>query len=737
MARGRLVGPFGGGRNRPAKRHDRRIVTYEFDEDRWGLRRIEAPARRIIDAGLGESRSAIEPEVLAWDAPVVVELRRRIVDNADAGRGTFLKKLREQLAGADREVVLLMAELLALHALPLGNLSGAVKTGRVTTVLSWKEPPAVVPEDISLGLEGPGVFHGGVGFNVQIWQQLGWLLSFVEQWHELSPSDRQTALGEPWTFREFVDRQDTGQLAIRNSLLYLAFPDTFLPIARQADKVAIRNAFESEIGGRTGADAVAVDRDLSAIYRAHREQAGGERVHYYSDGWEPKWRKQKRKHTDDSSRAWLVRDPESGQAERISIAADHLGDLDPSVDREQLDAAVEEGYQHLDYAQRRALATDYFHFLSTMKVDDLVAGIADDHVYTGVVTGEPERIGGMLCRAISWSPQSVASVHALPVDLAREFEQQGAVVDITGAFAALTSLAGAPDAPEEVQSVGELSLGAVTSAFAGSLHFDQEWLQKVVSALQDRKQVVLYGPPGTGKTYLARELARHITDPTAIRLVQFHPSYAYEDFFEGFRPRSRGETVSFELVPGPLRRLAAAAEADKGRPYVLIIDEINRANLSKVFGELYFLLEYRDATIDLQYSPGDRFKLPPNVFIVGTMNTADRSIALVDAAMRRRFAFFELHPDHPPVSDLLARWATANAKTDDRAELLVKLNSAIGSDREFKIGPSYLMKPDADRGLELVWEQSILPLLEEHYYETLSRQNVHERFGLDVIRGMQ
>ncbi|SHG26128.1 McrB family protein [Streptoalloteichus hindustanus] len=286
------------------------------------------------------------------------------------------------------------------------------------------------------------------------------------------------------------------------------------------------------------------------------------------------------------------------------------------------------------------------------------------------------------------------------------------------------------------QPASGVELPAANQELADRLHFDLPWLEKTVALLQHRKQIVLYGPPGTGKTHLARELARHITDPDAIRLVQFHPSYTYEDFFEGIRPQLNGTTATFELVHGPLRRLADDAKADKGRPYVLIIDEINRANLPKVFGELYFLLEYRDEAIDLQYSPGDRFSLPANIFVIGTMNTADRSIALVDSAMRRRFAFVELHPDHPPVRDVLSRWAEAHGKDDGREVLLARLNQLIGAEHEFKIGPAYLMKPDADHGLDLVWRHSILPLLEEHFYESMSRQRVHETFGLDAVRNL-
>ena len=197
----------------------------------------------------------------------------------------------------------------------------------------------------------------------------------------------------------------------------------------------------------------------------------------------------------------------------------------------------------------------------------------------------------------------------------------------------------------------------MTPDFAAALLMDQAELAKITDLLWERKQVIFYGPPGTGKTYLASKLARQLTEDGAVKLVQFHPSYTYEDFFEGFRPEPGGSgTLTFTLRAGPFRDFAEVAAANPSTAYILIIDEINRANLAKVFGELYFLLEYRDQSISLQYSPDKEFILPENLFLIGTMNTADRSIARIDTAMRRRFAFVELDPRIPPIQGLLARW---------------------------------------------------------------------------------
>ena len=217
-----------------------------------------------------------------------------------------------------------------------------------------------------------------------------------------------------------------------------------------------------------------------------------------------------------------------------------------------------------------------------------------------------------------------------------------------------------------------------TAALAEDLLFDLEWLKEVRALLDERRQIILYGPPGTGKTYLARKLAADLVGPEQVQLVQFHPAYTYEDFFEGYRPRSEAEgTMGFELQPGPLRQLVYRAIEHRELAFVLIIDEINRANLAKVFGELYFLLEYSDEAVDLLYSAGDEpFTLPKNIYIIGTMNTADRSIALVDSAMRRRFAFVSLHPRTEPSRSLLLRWSEHHNLPLVAADLLDELRQA-------------------------------------------------------------
>ena len=260
----------------------------------------------------------------------------------------------------------------------------------------------------------------------------------------------------------------------------------------------------------------------------------------------------------------------------------------------------------------------------------------------------------------------------------------------------------------------------------------QGFLGEIAQMLEEKPQVIFQGPPGTGKTYVARELAECLAgSEERVRLVQFHPSYAYEDFVQGFRPTLEDGAVGFKMHDGPLVQMAEQARDNSDAKHFLVIDEINRGNIAKVFGELYFLLEYRDQEMRLQYSDKD-FSLPDNLFIIGTMNTADRSIALVDLALRRRFSFFEFHPDKDPIKGLLERWLSKNARDMAWvADVVDRANEKL-ENREAAIGPSYFMKDwlDEDR-VERIWEHDVLPYVEEQLY------GQHDRlaeFALDRLR---
>jgi MoxR-like ATPase len=279
---------------------------------------------------------------------------------------------------------------------------------------------------------------------------------------------------------------------------------------------------------------------------------------------------------------------------------------------------------------------------------------------------------------------------------------------------------------------------------AGKLHIDRAVLDEIVELLEDKGQVVLYGPPGTGKTYLAVRLAKAITegDNGRVSVVQFHPATSYEDFFEGLRPKvTAAGQVTYERTSGPLVAMAEKAAADPGRQYVLVIDEINRANLPKVFGELLFLMEDRTEPARTLYRPEEPFLLPVNLWFIGTMNTADRSVALIDAAMRRRFHFVPFFPHDGPMKNLLRQWLGDGGGRLGVADLLDAVNEELLSlvGEHLLIGPSHFMKTDlSDRALTRIWTYNVFPLIEEQLWgdrEAIDRwrwDRVKERFAVTL-----
>jgi 5-methylcytosine-specific restriction enzyme B len=455
--------------------------------------------------------------------------------------------------------------------------------------------------------------------------------------------------------------------------------------------------------------------------------------------------------TATTQRAWLVRGSSVNGRDlvpvwlrkgSISLAGSHLKEVQPGISRDELRPMVEQDYAHLSYAARAEKLDEFHAFLTKMQAGDLVATTSQGRLYLGEITGEPTHQRSSddrsnLRRTVSWTgPSEGLDYSELPSEITARLKAQRDIIDLTLQIDLLRPYL--DQVPQEAATVKASSpqvvLPSATDELAKKLHVNRAWLQEVIDLLNDRPQVIFYGPPGTGKTYLAQEIAQHVAGD-AYRLVQFHPAYSYEDFFEGYRPVSKVDgSVGFELKGGPLRTLVDQAIENPTVPHVLIIDKINRGNLAKVFGELYFLLEYRDRSIDLLYASGSDkdFTLPKNVYLIGTMNTADRSIALVDAAMRRRFAFVSLHPSEEPTRSLLRSWLIATDRDLRVADLLNELNSRI-EDSDFKIGPSYFMRDAVFQlgGLERVWRTAILPLLEEHHYG--DSIDVPRRYGLDAV----
>ena len=274
------------------------------------------------------------------------------------------------------------------------------------------------------------------------------------------------------------------------------------------------------------------------------------------------------------------------------------------------------------------------------------------------------------------------------------------------------------DSEPQPQPVTPLAQIAAETGFA------QGDLERWVRAIRRKGQAILYGPPGTGKTFLAEKLARHLIGggDGFIELIQFHPSYSYEEFIAGIRPQPLpGGGLHFPVVPGRFLKFCQLAQEHSG-PCVLIIDEINRANLSRVFGELMYLLEYRTENIPL--ASGEMFAIPQNVHLIGTMNTADRSIALVDHALRRRFAFLEVQPNYEALRRYHQLHQTGFA-VEGLIGVLQNINREI-NDRHYEVGISFFMREELADEIQDIWEMEILPYLREFFFDHPERAEAFE-----------
>jgi 5-methylcytosine-specific restriction enzyme B len=673
--------------------------------------------------------SAFSDEKKLWTVSLLDELDRHFVQNLDEGEGDFFVKLKAQLSSASTASRQLMAEHLWILMLFQSNVGAAKKRDNVRQVWSWSgehlsEYHPLLSEEV---LQGIG--SAGTAYNTERWRELVLLVAGVRNFKRRGTDERRGILADPWVFTDWLSGlPEARNRQLRHILPHLLFPDSFERISSEKDKGLILAAYtetsEKEIRKW---DLHAIDRALLQL-RRRLEQEHGADIDFYQDEFAPEWRAQ--------TSNWLLSwNPSKWKWD--SLAADRASTL-----------AGEKVPNSWRCGSTKPREGDHVYLMRTGASPKgiVAAGMVTRAPYEAphwdtekADAGETARFIDVDFDAVRNADQdSIVELDELQrLEPKQEWNPQSSGIEIKGKPA--RTLKRLWKALPEVDRLSEptASAGRAPATGTPALPFN----------------IILYGPPGTGKTYrLMTEYLPRYKDSgeDQFEFITFHQSYAYEDFVEGIRPKTENGTVVYEVRPGALRRICERAKKAPEKRFALFIDEINRGNVAKIFGELISPIEIdkrirtdgsgqrvdgcKGLEVTLPYS-GDRFGVPANVDFIGTMNTADRSIALLDSALRRRFRFEELTPQ-PRLLKMIGDNAGGSI---DLQQLLETINARLAHllHRDQTIGHSYLYKVETFDELRRVVAREILPLLQEAFYDdwrqirlVLADQSVSEEFQL-------
>ncbi|MXZ26376.1 MAG: AAA domain-containing protein [Caldilineaceae bacterium SB0665_bin_21] len=440
------------------------------------------------------------------------------------------------------------------------------------------------------------------------------------------------------------------------------------------------------------------------------------------------------------------------QAIDENLAAIGFGIADDISDfktREAIKFYLREKYHHLTPVQIGIWAFQVDLFTNTVKNGDfiLIDLKTRSKIAVGMFTGESFQVADQegVRRPVKWLCLNIDK-HDLYPDLQRALTQQMTITEVR-----------VPDAVARLRALADSGKDPGPNAYTvedilnDGCFIDADKIRNMLQRLKNKNNLILQGPPGTGKTWLAKRLSWALVgrkDSNHVRAVQFHPNLSYEDFVRGMRPTSDG---TLDLVDGPFLEIVDSAQKDSDGKYVLVIEEINRGNPAQILGEMLTLLEADkrnpESALELTYkrSGEQGIHLPPNLYVIGTMNIADRSLALVDLALRRRFAFIDLVPE---IRERWKAWVMDQCGIDelvlsDVQDRMSNLNETIESDpklgRQFQVGHSYVTprpgtETDPGTWFRDVVESEIGPLLDEYWFDEPSKaQEERDRLldGLD------